>query len=191
MDRGQHPRPDVRGVHGGATDPTTVVPYASANLTDAAATTNRLGAGTGSFVAGKISEDGLVDDLTWTANNHTEVLYSVTLKQADLAPSDTLRFRVVRNGATTGLTYTQVPTVTIGAGGPTDRTGTATGTITIGGTATGTKEVTATATGTLTVAGTAAGSAATAPVLGQATGTLTVAGVAAGVHGVTGRPPER
>ena len=72
----------------------------------APSTTNRLGAGTGSFVAGKVSEDGLVDDLGWSANNYTEVLYAVTLKQADLAPTDTLRFRVVRNGATTGLTYT-------------------------------------------------------------------------------------
>ena len=105
----------------------TVVAYASANLTDGAATTNRLGAGSGSFVAGKVSETGLVTDFGWTANNYTEVLYSVTLKQADLAPTDTLRFRVLRNGATTGLTYTQVPTITIGAGGPTDRTGTATG----------------------------------------------------------------
>jgi hypothetical protein len=30
-----------------------------------------------------------------------------------LAHGDTLRFRVVRNGATTGMTYTSVPTVNI------------------------------------------------------------------------------
>lgn len=98
--------------------PTTVGGYDSANLTDGAATTNRLGAGSGSFVAGKVSEDGLVDDLGWTANNYTELLYSVTLKQSDLTPADTLRFRVLRNGVTTGLTYTQTPTITIGAGAP-------------------------------------------------------------------------
>ena len=125
----------------------TVNAYNSANLTDGAATTNRLGAGSGSFVAGKVSEDGLVDDFGMTASNYTELLYSITVKQADVAPTDTLRFRVLRNGATTGLTYTQVPTVTIGAGGPTDRTGTATGTITLAGTSSGTKDVTATATG--------------------------------------------
>ena len=131
--------------------------YASANLTDGAATTNRLGAGTGSFVAGKVSEDGLVDDLGWTANNYTELLYSVTLKQADLAPTDTLRFRVLRNGATTGLTYTQVPTVTIGAAGPTDRTGTATGAITRRAVELGVRDTRGVATGALTVAGTASG----------------------------------
>lgn len=92
----------------------SVVPgFNSANLTDGAATTNRLGAGTGSFVAGKVSEDGLVDDLGWTANNYTELLYAITLKQAGLANADTLRFRILRNGVTTGLTYTQTPTVTI------------------------------------------------------------------------------
>ena len=103
---------------GAAAAPTTVVPYASANLTDAAATTNRLGAGSGSFVAGKVSEDGLVDDLGWTANNYTELLYSITLKQADVANGDTLKFRVLRNGATTEMTYTQVPTISITEAAP-------------------------------------------------------------------------
>jgi hypothetical protein len=93
--------------------PSAVVAFNSASLTDAAATTNRLGAGTGSFVAGKVSEDGLIDDLGWTANNFTEALYTLTLKQAGLADTDTLRFRVQRNGATTGLTYTQTPTINV------------------------------------------------------------------------------
>jgi len=92
---------------------TTVVPYDSPNLTDAAPTTNRLTGGTGAFTAGKVSEDGLVDDLGWAGNNHTELLYSLTLKSADLTNGDTLRFRVLRNGATTGLTYTQTPTINI------------------------------------------------------------------------------
>jgi len=96
-----------------STSSTTAVAYNSPNLTDGAATTNRLGAGTGSFVAGKVSEDGLVDDLGWTANNYTEVLYSLALKQADLANGDTLRFRTLYNGATTNVTYTQTPTVNV------------------------------------------------------------------------------
>ena len=100
--------------------PPSVAPYDSPNLTDGAATTNRLTGGTGTFAAGKVSEDGLVDDLGWAGNNYTELLYSITFKQADLANGDTIRFRVLRNGATTGLTYTQTPTVTIakGGGGP-------------------------------------------------------------------------
>lgn len=105
------------------TTPTPVLPFNSASLTDGAATTNRLGAGTGSFQAGKVSEDGLVDNLGWAANNYTELLYALTLKKAALANGDTIRFRVLRNGATTGLTYTQVPTipVTISAGTRTGR----------------------------------------------------------------------
>lgn len=91
----------------------TVAPYDSANLTDGAVTTNRLGAGTGSFVAGKVSEDGLVDDLAIPASSYSELLYSLTLKRADLANGDTLRFRVLRNGVTTGLTYTQTPTINV------------------------------------------------------------------------------
>ena len=103
----------IHAVHAAAA--AVVVPYASTNLTDAAATSNRLGAGSGSFVAGKISEDGLVDDLGWDANNYTELLYSITLKAADLINADTLRFRVLRNGVTTGMTYSVMPTVSVTA----------------------------------------------------------------------------
>lgn len=94
----------------------TVAPFNSASLTDAAATTSRLTGGSGSFVAGKVSEDGLVDDLGWAQSNFTELLYSIKLIAADLAPSDTLRFRVLRNGVVLG-TYSQVPTLTVGGGG--------------------------------------------------------------------------
>ena len=91
----------------------TVNGYNSPNLTDGAATTNRLTGGSGSFIAGKVSEDGLVDDRGWTANNFTELLYAMTLRSADLANADTLRFRVLRNGATTGLTFTATPTINV------------------------------------------------------------------------------
>ena len=76
-------------------------------------TTNRLGAGTGSFVAGKVCEDGVANALGWTASNYTELVFSLTLKAADLAGGDVLRFRVLRNGVTTGMTYTQTPTINI------------------------------------------------------------------------------
>lgn len=87
--------------------------YDSVNLTAAAATTNRLGAGTGSFVAGEVTEDGVANDLGWTANNYTELLYSLMMKATDVIAGDIIKFRVLRNGATTGLTYTATPQITI------------------------------------------------------------------------------
>jgi hypothetical protein len=83
-------------------------------LTDGGATTNRatngITDGTGSFVAGEISEDGLIDDHQLTASNFTEHLYTLTLVSADLANNDTLDFRILRNGST--ITYSQTPTIT-------------------------------------------------------------------------------
>jgi hypothetical protein len=97
-----------------------VIGFNSASLTDGNATTNRLGAGTGSFVAGEISEDGLVDNHQLTASNYTEHLYSLTLVSSALANNDTLDFRVLRNGATTGMTYTVTPRITASkSSGPT------------------------------------------------------------------------
>jgi hypothetical protein len=81
------------------TSSSSVKGFNSGSLTDGNATTNRLGSGSGSFVAGEISEDGLVDDHTLTASNYTEHLYSLTAVAADLANNDTLDFRVLRNGA--------------------------------------------------------------------------------------------
>ncbi len=96
-----------------SSDTPQVKGYNSASLTDGNATTNRLGAGTGSFVAGEISEDGLVDDSQITASNYAEELYSLTLVAAALANNDTLDFRVLRNGATTRMTYTVTPRITV------------------------------------------------------------------------------
>lgn len=84
--------------------------FASANLTDAGTTTNRLSAGTGAFVAGEISETGLVTDRQITANNFSELLYALTFVGADVANNDTFDFRVLLNGAT--ITYTVTPRVT-------------------------------------------------------------------------------
>jgi len=98
---------------------TEVIGFNSASLTDGNATTNRLGSGTGSFIAGEISEDGLVDNLAITASNYTELLYSLTIESTAVADNDTLDFRVLRNGATTGMTYTVTPRITIEEGGGT------------------------------------------------------------------------
>jgi len=98
-----------------------VLSYNSASLTDGNATTNRLGAGTGSFIAGEISEDGLIDDLQITGSNYTELLYSLTIDSDMVADGDTLDFRILRNGVTTRMTYTVTPRITIeeGASDPT------------------------------------------------------------------------
>ncbi len=86
--------------------------FNSASLSDGVATTNRLGAGTGSFVAGVIAEDGLADNHQITASNYTEYLFSLTLVSADLASTDTLDFRILRNGATIAA-YSVTPRITI------------------------------------------------------------------------------
>lgn len=96
-----------------AVEASSVVGYDNPNLTGTGATTNRLGAGTGSFQAGEISEDGHVDDLALNASAYTEILYSLKIIAADVVAGDTLRFRVLCNGATTQMTYTQVPTINI------------------------------------------------------------------------------
>lgn len=90
---------------------TNVRGFNSASLTDAGTTTNRLSVGTGSFVAGEISEVGLVTDRQVTANNFTEMLYSLELVAADLANGNTLDFRLLLNGAT--MTYSVTPRITI------------------------------------------------------------------------------
>ncbi len=86
-----------------------VLPYASSSLTDGGATTSRLGTGTGSFVAGKVSETGVVSNLQLTANNYTELLYSLTLVASKLAYNDILDFRAVRSGASGATTYAGIP----------------------------------------------------------------------------------
>ncbi len=89
-----------------------VIGVNSANLTDAGTTTQRLSAGGGSFVAGEIAEDGLLDDRQVTANNFTEFLYAIQIVGADVAEGDTLDFRVLLNGATTNMTYSVTPRLT-------------------------------------------------------------------------------
>lgn len=114
--------------NGGAyTDVTTsssnVKGYNSGSLTDAGATTNRAtngisDPGTGSFVAGLISEDGLLDNHQLTAANYTEHLFSLTIVAADTAAGDTLDFRILYKGAATNMTYSVTPRITVTKTGP-------------------------------------------------------------------------
>jgi len=81
-------------------------------------TTNRLTGGSGTFVPGAIAMGGIAEALGWASGDFTELLYTLTLRGTDFANGDTLRFRVARNGATTGMTYTQTPTINIGTAIP-------------------------------------------------------------------------
>ena len=92
------------------TTSSNVKAHNSGDLTDGGATTQRLSAGNGSFVAGKISETGEVVDHQLTANNHTEHLYSLTLVNANIALDDVIEFRVLHNAST--ITYGVVPKFT-------------------------------------------------------------------------------
>lgn len=85
--------------------------YDSTTLTDQGATTNRLTGGTGSFVAGLVSEDGLADNLNVTANNYSEFLFTLTIVSADVSAADTLDFRLLVNGSTN--TYSVTPRITV------------------------------------------------------------------------------
>ena len=89
--------------------------FNSASLTDADVTTNRatngITDGSGSFVAGEISETGLVTDRELTTSNFTEMLYSLTLVSADLVYGDSINFRTLINGGT--MIYTVTPNIVV------------------------------------------------------------------------------
>ena len=70
------------------TSSTDVRAVASSNITDSGATTEQLTGGTGTFSAGEISEDGLVDTITVAAGNITEVEFSIQYRSADIAIGD-------------------------------------------------------------------------------------------------------
>ncbi len=83
----------------------------SSSMADGDATTNRLTGGTGSFIAGKFSDDGMVESVTVTKSNYTELLYIVYIDVSSLANGDTLDFRVYRNYAALNA-YTTTPRIT-------------------------------------------------------------------------------
>lgn len=107
-----------RSINGGAfadvnTSSTGVKARDTTNLTDAGATTSRLSGGVGgAFGAGKVSEDGLVDDIAVASNNWTDLVYSLALVSGDLANGDALTFRLLANGATFAA-YTVTPTINV------------------------------------------------------------------------------
>lgn len=82
-----------------------VEPYDSASLTNDAATTQRLGTSgvTGSFVAGKVCEDGTVALGTFARNTYTELLFAVKVRGSVLAEDDIIYFRLTKSDLTTVL----------------------------------------------------------------------------------------
>ena len=101
---------------------------ATQQLTEAAATTNRategISDGSGSFVAGQQdTEDGVILNHQLTASNFTEHVFALKIIAADVAPTDTLDFRLALNGGSPGMTNTVEPTITVvAAGGTTPKT---------------------------------------------------------------------
>jgi len=94
--------------------------FNSLNLTNNSATTNQLGAGTGSFAAGEIVELGRAGDYAHPGSTYTEHLFTMTLYSAGFNDNDTLDFRLLYNDLTTSMTYTVTPRITVdkpGGGG--------------------------------------------------------------------------
>ena len=88
-----------------------VVGYNSASLTEGGATTDRLSIS--GFEAGKISEDGEVNDDSISAGAATEYLFSITVVAASVADGDVIDFRIIRNGSSSGISYGNLPTITV------------------------------------------------------------------------------
>lgn len=87
-------------------------PFGGSGLTDGGATTSRLSAGSGSFIAG-IQEgmDGAFDNYQLTADNYTEHVIAVYFYEPELNHGDIFQFRITRNGV--AITSDVIPTVNI------------------------------------------------------------------------------
>jgi hypothetical protein len=95
---------------------TVVRATASGVVADAAATTNLLINGTGTFAAGAFDEtDGLTGTHAVAASGHTEVEFAVQIRSADVALGDTINLRCLgKSNATTALdAYPQTPAITV------------------------------------------------------------------------------
>lgn len=92
------------------TSSSNVKGFNSSNLTEGQATTERLTGGSGSWQAGKCSEDGEVNSVMLLTPSYTEFVYSLTIVAADVAEDDTLDFRVLKDGSS--ITYSVTPRAT-------------------------------------------------------------------------------
>lgn len=81
-------------------DSTGVIYFNSGNLTDGEVTTSQLN-GTGTFISGECSEDAITGSLSVTANNHTEIEYTVEFVSAELTNGDSIDFRLTNTDTQT------------------------------------------------------------------------------------------
>lgn len=86
----------------------------SANVADAAVTTQQIG--TGTFVAGEIDESGFADATFASGLSETEFEFVLEAISSIVANGDTLDFRVYTSSAVAIATYTVTPRATVGAG---------------------------------------------------------------------------
>ena len=88
---------------------------AAGSATDGEATTDRLGAGGGSYVAGALDEvNGSIENIQLTANNYNNLVFSGTLVEGNLSSGDRIRFRLTLNG--TPITNSVTPTIQVTTG---------------------------------------------------------------------------
>lgn len=109
-----------------ATDLTTTdsgdgIRAVAAGLTNDNATTDRSSEpisnpGSGSFVAGEQSDDGLVDNMQLTANNFTEHAYGIEIVSANVADTDYFEFSFSSPG---GIVNNVTPRMTVSKTPPT------------------------------------------------------------------------
>lgn len=96
------------------TDTGTGIRAVLAGLTNDAVTTNRgtegISDGSGSFVAGEQSSDGLIDDRQLTASNFTEHVYGVEFVSSNVANNDTFDFEL---STPVGIVNTLTPRATM------------------------------------------------------------------------------
>ncbi len=87
---------------------------AAGGFADDEVTTNRLTGFTGSFVGGRVDEaDGATATTVDTpANDFTEIVFSITIVDADVAGGDTLDFQLTDDQDST-VTYNAVPRITV------------------------------------------------------------------------------
>ncbi len=102
------------GGYANVTGASANVRAAAGGLADDEATTNRLTGFTGSFVQGRVDEaDGATATPVDTpANDFTEIVFSITIVDADVAGGDTLDFQLTDDQDST-VTYNAVPRTTV------------------------------------------------------------------------------
>lgn len=119
-----------RSVNGGTfatiNGTTSAILATTSGLTNDNATTNRatngITDGSGSFVAGEQSSDGIVDNWQLTASNFSELVWGGTLVSADVSDNDAITFRVTLNGGAPGMTNSVTPTITVDKSPPASTT---------------------------------------------------------------------